>query len=79
MVTEIETVTIGPGLLKRLTAPGARERFEFNLSIMSGRTDLDLGLLDGLTEVIALDESFAAAERILAGRIHGRTVVDVRR
>ncbi|MCD4524977.1 5'-3' exonuclease H3TH domain-containing protein [Nocardioides sp. cx-173] len=35
---------IGPGLLKRLTAPGARERFDFNLSIMSGRTDLDLGL-----------------------------------
>ena len=35
---------VGAGLLKRLTAPGARERFEFNLSIMSGRTDLDLGL-----------------------------------
>ena len=35
---------IGAGLLKRLVAPGARERFEFNLSIMSGRTDLDLGL-----------------------------------
>jgi DNA polymerase-1 len=35
---------IGAGLLKRLTAPGARERFEFNLAIMSGRTDLDLGL-----------------------------------
>ena len=28
---------IGAGLLKRLSAPGARERFEFNLSIMSGR------------------------------------------
>ncbi len=35
---------VGAGLLKRLTATGARERFEFNLSIMSGRTDLDLGL-----------------------------------
>ncbi len=35
---------IGPSLLKRLTAPGARERYEFNLEIMSGRTDLDLGL-----------------------------------
>ncbi|MFC4786425.1 NUDIX domain-containing protein [Nocardioides sp. MAHUQ-72] len=35
---------IGAGLLKKLTAPGARERYEFNLSIMSGRTDLDLGL-----------------------------------
>jgi DNA polymerase-1 len=35
---------MGAGLLKRLTAPGARERFEFNLSIMTGRDDLDLGL-----------------------------------
>ncbi|MBD8869904.1 5'-3' exonuclease H3TH domain-containing protein [Nocardioides donggukensis] len=35
---------IGAGLLKRLADPAARERFEFNLAIMSGRTDLDLGL-----------------------------------
>jgi len=35
---------VGAGLLRRLTAPGARERYEFNLSLMSGRTDLDLGL-----------------------------------
>lgn len=35
---------IGAGLLKRLRAEGARERFEFNVRIMSGRTDLDLGL-----------------------------------
>ncbi|MGZ4456547.1 MAG: 5'-3' exonuclease H3TH domain-containing protein [Nocardioides sp.] len=35
---------IGAGLLKRLTAPGARERYEFNHALMSGRTDLDLGL-----------------------------------
>ena len=35
---------VGAGLLKKLTAPGARERFDFNLSIMSGRADLDLGL-----------------------------------
>ena len=35
---------VGAGLLKRLSAPGARERFEFNLSIMSGCSDLDLGL-----------------------------------
>ena len=34
---------IGAGLLKRLTDPGARERFDFNISIMSGR-DVDLGL-----------------------------------
>ena len=35
---------IGAGLLKRLAHPAARERFEFNISIMSGRKDLDLGL-----------------------------------
>jgi DNA polymerase-1 len=35
---------IGSTLRTRLVAPGARERFEFNLSMMSGRTDLDLGL-----------------------------------
>lgn len=41
--------------------------------------DLDLDLLDGLTEVIPLADAFGAAERILAGQVHGRTVVDVRR
>lgn len=35
---------LGAALLKRLTAPGARERYDFNISIMSGREDLDLGL-----------------------------------
>jgi len=34
---------VGAGLLKRLTEPGARERFYFNMSIMTGRT-VDLGL-----------------------------------
>jgi acrylyl-CoA reductase (NADPH) len=40
--------------------------------------ELDFDLLDGLTEVVTLEESFSAAERILAGQVHGRTVVDVR-
>jgi DNA polymerase-1 len=35
---------VGTTLLRRLTAPGARERFDFNVRIMSGRDDLDLGL-----------------------------------
>jgi DNA polymerase-1 len=35
---------IGAGLVGRLAAPGARERYEFNWSIMVGRADLDLGL-----------------------------------
>jgi 5'-3' exonuclease len=34
----------GAGLLERLTAPGARERYDFNVSLMAGRTDLELGL-----------------------------------
>jgi 5'-3' exonuclease len=41
---EVGRPRIGASVLKRLAAPAARERFEFNLSIMSGRTDLDLGL-----------------------------------
>lgn len=41
---EVGRPRIGASLLKKLAAPEARERFEFNLSIMSGRTDLDLGL-----------------------------------
>lgn len=35
---------IGPGLVRKLSAPGARERFEFNMALMSGQDDLDLGL-----------------------------------
>ncbi len=49
---------IGAGLVKRLTAPGARERFEFNLSIMSGCSDLDLGLtpdVSGTPGLLPLD------------------------
>ncbi len=34
----------GAGLVRRLLADGARERFDFNLGIMAGRTDVDLGL-----------------------------------
>ncbi|MBX0301210.1 oxidoreductase [Cryobacterium sp. 1639] len=40
--------------------------------------ELDLDKLDSLTTVIPFADSFAAAESILAGRVHGRTVVDVR-
>ncbi|MGB0100164.1 MAG: 5'-3' exonuclease H3TH domain-containing protein [Nocardioides sp.] len=41
---EVGRPRIGATVLKRLTPPEARERFEFNLAMMSGRTDLDLGL-----------------------------------
>ncbi|MDP2772151.1 MAG: 5'-3' exonuclease H3TH domain-containing protein [Nocardioides sp.] len=49
---------IGAGLLRKLTASGARERYAFNHSIMSGRTDLDLGLtpdLQGSPGLLPLD------------------------
>jgi DNA polymerase-1 len=35
---------MGATVLRRLTAPGARERYGFNVRIMSGHDDLDLGL-----------------------------------
>jgi acrylyl-CoA reductase (NADPH) len=41
-------------------------------------TDLGTDLLDELTTQIALADARDAAERILAGQLHGRTVVDVR-
>ena len=41
--------------------------------------DLPGPVLDSLTEVIGLDEAIAAADRVLAGGVHGRIVVDLRR
>ena len=41
-------------------------------------TDLDLDLLDSLTETVSLDGAIGVAERIMAGEVRGRTVVDVR-
>lgn len=35
---------MGATVVRRLTAPGARERFDFNVRLMAGRDDLDLGL-----------------------------------
>ena len=41
-------------------------------------TDLDLGLLDSMTSVVALGDAIPTASRILEGGVRGRTVVDVR-
>jgi acrylyl-CoA reductase (NADPH) len=41
-------------------------------------TDIDVALLDSLTDTVPLGEARTVAERILAGEIRGRTVVDVR-
>jgi len=35
---------VGASVVRRLSAPGARERYDFNIRIMTGRDDLDLGL-----------------------------------
>jgi 5'-3' exonuclease len=35
---------LGATVVRRLTAPGARERYDFNIRIMTGRDDLALGL-----------------------------------
>ncbi len=35
---------LGDRVVRHLSAPGARERYEFNVRIMTGREDLDLGL-----------------------------------
>jgi len=35
---------VGATIVRRLTAPGARERYDFNVRIMSGRDDLALGI-----------------------------------
>ena len=40
--------------------------------------DLPGPVLDSLTEVIGLDDAIAAADRVLAGGVHGRIVVDLR-
>ena len=64
---------VGATVVRRLAAPGARERYEFNVQMMSGRDDLDLGLtpdvpgsrgllpldLDRVTQVVGfLDNDF---------------------
>jgi len=41
-------------------------------------SDLDLALLDGMSTTIGLEQALAGADDILAGRVRGRTVVDVR-
>jgi len=40
--------------------------------------DLDPALLDGMTQTVPLADAPSVAERVLAGRVRGRTVVDVR-
>jgi len=49
---------LGATVVRRLTAHGARERFAFNVRVMSGRDDLDLGLtpeIPGSPGLLSLD------------------------
>ncbi|MBC9225516.1 5'-3' exonuclease [Aeromicrobium sp. 636] len=41
---ETGTRRMGATIVRKLAAPEARERYEFNIQMMSGRDDLDLGL-----------------------------------
>jgi 5'-3' exonuclease len=42
--TEAGSRRMGAAIIRRLTADGARERYDFNVRIMSGHDDLDLGI-----------------------------------
>jgi DNA polymerase-1 len=48
----------GATVVRRLSAPGARERYDFNIRIMTGHDDLDLGLtpdIPGTPGLLPLD------------------------
>lgn len=54
---------IGAGLVKKLAVPEARERFDFNMRMMAGHTDLDLGLtpdIPGTPGLLPLDPARVA-------------------
>lgn len=76
-------VTVLPFILRGVTLTGAnsvdapralRQRAWDALA-----AEIDRGLLDGMTETVGLAEVPALAAEILAGRVRGRTVVDVNR
>ena len=58
---------LGATVVRRLTAPGARERYDFNVQMMSGRDDLDLGLTPDVPGIPR-----AAAARPRPGQPGGR-------
>lgn len=74
--------TVMPFILRAVTLTGINSVFApRELRLEAWRrlsTDLETELLDGLTTTIPLADARATADEILAGRIRGRTVVDVR-
>lgn len=74
--------TVMPFILRAVTLAGINSvQTPNHLRVEAWRrlaTDLDLTLLERLTTVVGLADAASVADRILAGRVRGRTVVDVR-
>jgi len=74
--------TVMPFILRNVTLAGV----DSVQTLMSRRqaawellaTTLDMQVLDSLTTTVTLDDTIAAAQRLMAGQSHGRIVVDVR-
>lgn len=70
-----------PFILRAVTLAGVNSTFtpraQRLLAWQRLAADLDLSLLDSLTQTVALGDALATAERILDGGVRGRTVVDV--
>ncbi|MGK9147944.1 acryloyl-CoA reductase [Plantibacter flavus] len=74
--------TVMPFILRGVTLAGVNS-VEAPLALRQAAWDrvtsaLDLDLLDSLTATVPLADAVSAAERVLAGGVHGRIVVDVR-
>lgn len=78
--TELPT-TVLPFILRGITLAGINSVYTPRaLRLEAWRrlgTDLNLQLLDSMTQVVPLDGAVSTAQRILAGDVRGRTVVDV--
>jgi acrylyl-CoA reductase (NADPH) len=74
--------TVMPFILRGVTLTGINSVFApAGLRTAAWRrlaSDLDPAVLDGITTTAPLGEALAVAERILAGHVRGRTVIDVR-
>lgn len=74
--------TVMPFILRGITLAGVNS-VEAPLPLRQSAwervtTALDLDVLDSLTEIVSLADAASAAERVIAGSVHGRIVVDVR-
>jgi acrylyl-CoA reductase (NADPH) len=76
------TTTVAPFILRGVTLRGVHSvtvpRPRRLLAWERLATDLDTDLLESMTTTISLDDVPRAAEEILAGRVRGRVVVDLK-